>query len=80
MSDGSFVALDQIDAQFRIHDSAGEHLRTVGRHGEGPGEFESPYQIWVGAASPRTGTSAPAGTPAAASISRTLTTASRFGD
>ncbi len=49
LSDGSIAAVDQAWAEIRIYDSAGEHLRTMGRHGEGPGEFQDPYQIWVGA-------------------------------
>lgn len=49
MSDGSIAAVDQATAQIRIYDSAGEHLRTMGRHGEGPGEFQDPYQMWVAA-------------------------------
>lgn len=49
MSDGSIAAVDQATAEIRIYDSAGEHLRTMGRHGEGPGEFQDPYQMWVAA-------------------------------
>lgn len=49
LSDGSIAAVDQAWGEIRIYDSAGEHLHTMGRHGEGPGEFQDPYQIWVGA-------------------------------
>ena len=47
MSDGSIVAVDQATAQIRVYDSAGEHLRTMGGHGEGPGEFQDAYQLWI---------------------------------
>jgi hypothetical protein len=37
-SDGSVIVLDQ-SRTIRAYDSAGAHLWTAGRHGEGPGEF-----------------------------------------
>ena len=49
MSDGSIVAVDQATAQIRIYDSGGEHLHTMGGHGEGPGEFQDAYQMWIAA-------------------------------
>ena len=50
MSDGSIVAVDRGSAQIRIYDPDGQHLRTMGRQGEGPGEFENgPFQMWIAA-------------------------------
>ena len=51
MSDGSIVAVDRGSNQIRVYDADGRHLRTMGRQGEGPGEFENgPFQMWVAAA------------------------------
>ena len=48
MSDGSIVAVDRGSAQIRVYDPDGQHLRTMGRQGEGPGEFENgPFQMWI---------------------------------
>ena len=50
MSDGSIVAVDRGSAQIRVYDPDGQHLRTMGRQGEGPGEFENgPFQMWIAA-------------------------------
>ena len=48
MSDGSIVAVDRGANQIRVYDPEGRHLRTMGRQGEGPGEFENgPFQMWI---------------------------------
>ncbi|MXW18441.1 MAG: hypothetical protein F4123_11585 [Gemmatimonadetes bacterium] len=50
MSDGSIVAVDRGSNQIRVYDADGRHLRTMGRQGEGPGEFENgPFQMWIAA-------------------------------
>lgn len=50
MSDGSIVAVDRGTNQIRVYDPDGRHLRTMGRQGEGPGEFENgPFQMWIAA-------------------------------
>lgn len=48
-SDGSIVAVDRSSAEVRIYDETGGHLRTMGRHGEGPGEFRDPFLLWIAA-------------------------------
>jgi hypothetical protein len=40
LSDGSIVVADGRSRQLRFFDSAGEHVRTIGRLGAGPGEFQ----------------------------------------
>ncbi len=50
LSDGSIVAVDRTSAEVRIYDEAGKHLRSMGRHGEGPGEFSDPFLLWITAA------------------------------
>lgn len=47
LSDGSIVAVDRNSAEVRIYDETGAHLRTMGRHGEGPGEFRDPFLLWI---------------------------------
>lgn len=37
--DGRIYVLDGQDQQIRVYDDAGRPLRTVGRRGDGPGEF-----------------------------------------
>ena len=41
------MAVDRNSAEVRIYDEAGGHLRSMGRHGEGPGEFEDPFLLWI---------------------------------
>lgn len=38
--DGNVYAFEGQAAQIRVYDPQGRHLRTIGRRGEGPGEFE----------------------------------------
>ena len=49
LSDGSVAAVDRATAEVRLYDEAGRHLRSMGRHGEGPGEFEDPFILWIAA-------------------------------
>ncbi len=44
---GNLFVLDTRAAQVIVIDPRGEHLRSVGRSGEGPGEFELPFQLVV---------------------------------
>ena len=39
LSDGRIVVADAGSRQFRYFSAEGEHIRTVGRRGRGPGEF-----------------------------------------
>lgn len=43
LDDGRIVVLDEGSAELRFFDSTGAHLRTVGRRGEGPGEFSGGF-------------------------------------
>ncbi len=46
---GEVFVGDAINGEVRVFGLDGEHLRTFGRHGEGPGEFQSIYSLaWVG--------------------------------
>ncbi len=47
LSDASIVAVDRNSGEVRIYDSTGEHLRSTGRNGEGPGEFSNPFLLWI---------------------------------
>ena len=47
LSDGTIVVLENGASELRFFDSEGEHLRTVGGAGEGPGEFEYPAGSFV---------------------------------
>jgi hypothetical protein len=40
--DGTIYTVHPQENTIRVHDSAGAFLRTIGRAGQGPGEFESP--------------------------------------
>ena len=42
---GNVFILDRAEYQLLIFSPDGEHLRTIGRKGKGPGEFERPYYI-----------------------------------
>jgi hypothetical protein len=43
--DGTIYTVHPQENAIRVHDSAGAFLRTIGRAGEGPGEFDSPGPI-----------------------------------
>ena len=47
LSDGSVAVADRTSAEVRIFAPDGSHLRSMGRHGEGPGEFQDPFVLWV---------------------------------
>jgi len=40
-ADGNIYLLDGQLSEIQVFDPAGEHLRTIGRQGEGPGEFQN---------------------------------------
>ncbi len=44
---GRIFVLDYIEAELRIFDQAGKHIRTVGRKGQGPGEFMAPISLGI---------------------------------
>lgn len=44
-ADGTVFVLDGGNHELRIFDRAGRHRRSVGRQGEGPGEFRSPVGL-----------------------------------
>ena len=47
--DGTVFVADAANREIRVFGLDGTHLRTFGRRGEGPGEFQSIYSIaWVG--------------------------------
>ena len=56
LSDGSVVVAERGSGQLRIYDRTGAHLRSMGRMGEGPGEFSRLWflrvlvgdTVWVG--------------------------------
>src|SRR6185436_3465120 len=39
--------LDRLNARVVVFDSVGDHIRTMGRKGGGPGEFVAPQQMAV---------------------------------
>ena len=45
LSDGRIAIPENGSGEVRIFDSTGRHLATIGRRGEGPGEFRSPWRI-----------------------------------
>lgn len=46
--EGNLVVADAGWGEIRVFDSGGEHVRTIGREGEGPGEFQSLSGAWPG--------------------------------
>ena len=47
LSDGSVAVVDRTSAEIRIFDETGRHLRSMGRPGEGPGEFNDAWKLWI---------------------------------
>lgn len=47
LSDGSIAVLNNGSGEIRIFTRAGTHLRSMGGHGDGPGEFRIGRFIWV---------------------------------
>ncbi|HSA95010.1 MAG TPA: 6-bladed beta-propeller, partial [Acidobacteriota bacterium] len=43
--EGAIYALDQRKPRIDVFSSAGAHLRSIGRKGQGPGEFQTPFYI-----------------------------------
>lgn len=49
LRDGTIIVLNGATAELRFFDATGHYLRSAGRKGSGPGEFQSPYQLlWYG--------------------------------
>lgn len=47
LSDGSLAVLNNGSGEIRVFSRAGTHLRSMGGHGDGPGEFRIGRFIWV---------------------------------
>ncbi len=45
---GQMLVLDGLASALQVFDASGGHVRTVGREGEGPGEFMTPAHISIG--------------------------------
>lgn len=45
--DGTIVVANGGTGELRFYDATGRHVRTVGRPGEGPGEFEDLQRVWL---------------------------------
>ena len=45
--DGNIYILDRRGAQIKVFDSRGTYLRTIGRRGQGPGEFQNPIEMFI---------------------------------
>ncbi len=46
LRDGRLIVVDGLDAQLPVFNRVGVRVSTIGRRGQGPGEFQSP--LWVG--------------------------------
>ncbi len=46
LSDGSVAVADDHSMEVRIFDESGAHVRSMGREGEGPGEFKRLWLLW----------------------------------
>lgn len=47
LSDGRIAVVNSGSHELRVYSEAGEHIRTIGREGEGPGEFMLPRSVWI---------------------------------
>ncbi|MCY3599855.1 MAG: 6-bladed beta-propeller [Gemmatimonadetes bacterium] len=47
LSDGSVAVADETTSSVRIFSATGEYVRSMGRRGEGPGEFRDPHLMWT---------------------------------
>ncbi len=47
LSDGSVAVVDRSSAEVRVFGPDGIHRLSMGRSGEGPGEFSNPWFLWV---------------------------------
>jgi hypothetical protein len=46
-SDGNIFVLDRGNYRVQKYDSNGKYLKSIGRHGQGPGEFERPSYLYL---------------------------------
>ncbi|MGH7657152.1 MAG: 6-bladed beta-propeller, partial [Gemmatimonadales bacterium] len=46
LHDGRIAIMNAGNSQLQFYDSTGNWIKTVGREGRGPGEFQSPYGFW----------------------------------
>ncbi|MFA9452668.1 MAG: 6-bladed beta-propeller [Candidatus Aminicenantaceae bacterium] len=46
-SEGNIYVLDEGAADIKVFNGAGKHVRTIGRQGQGPGEFAFPIMVLV---------------------------------
>jgi hypothetical protein len=44
---GNIYILDRRAAHIKVFDSSGTYLRTIGRKGQGPGEFQNPIEMFI---------------------------------
>ncbi|MCJ7681957.1 MAG: 6-bladed beta-propeller [Candidatus Aminicenantes bacterium] len=44
---GKIYVLDYSEAVLRIYDPIGKHIQTIGRRGQGPGEFMAPFSLGI---------------------------------
>ncbi len=47
LSDGSIAVIDRSSEEVRVFGADGRHLVSMGRSGDGPGEFRSAWFLWV---------------------------------
>lgn len=47
LSDGRIVLVDQGSQELRFYDSEGRFLNAAGQRGNGPGEFQNAFHLWV---------------------------------
>ena len=45
--EGNILVLDYSDCRIQKYDKEGKYLRTIGRKGEGPGEFQRPFRSYL---------------------------------
>jgi hypothetical protein len=48
-SEGNILILDRGNYRIQKYDKDGKYLQTIGRQGQGPGEFEMPFTLWMDA-------------------------------
>ena len=46
---GRIYVLDYLEAELRVFGPDGKHIRTIGRRGQGPGEFMGPFSLGISA-------------------------------